>query len=177
VVLIPTLAYAGIFNMLQQATTWVDDQQRLDQIYAPIAAMSRSDVRFLSGLESRIWAVMAMILLAVLLARQLRLWYQRRKGTYSVSCANGRNFRTLVGVSLLEALRNARSGLRRQGTLHHLPGTNWQRFARARAAERTRSARACSYRHRSRYSPRLPVTPHLRPVDNAPGDGESIAQR
>jgi len=108
VVLIPTLAYAGIFNMLQQATTWVDDQQRLDQIYAPIAAMSRSDVRFLSGLESRIWAVMAMILLAVLLARQLRLWYQRRKGTYSVSCANGRNFRTLVGVSLLEALRNAR---------------------------------------------------------------------
>jgi len=38
----------------------------------------------------------------------VRLWYQRRKGTYSVSCANGRNFRTLVGVSLLEALRNAR---------------------------------------------------------------------
>ncbi len=108
VVLIPTLAYAGIFNMLQQATTWVDDQARLDQIYAPIAAMNRADLRFLSALESRVWLVMAIILLAVLLARQLRLWYQRRLGTYSVSCANGRNFRSLVGFSLLEALRNAR---------------------------------------------------------------------
>ena len=108
VVLIPTLAYAGIFNMLQQASAWEDDQDRLDQIYAPIAAMDRSDVRFLSGLESKVWLTMAIILAAVLLARQLRLWQQRRKGSYKISCANGRTIGALVGVSLLEALRNAR---------------------------------------------------------------------
>jgi len=108
VVLIPALAYVGLFNMLQQASTWLNDQQRLDQIYAANIAMPRGDVEFLRGLEAQSWSVMAALLILTLIARQIRLWYQARQGTYNITCADGRTVRALNGVSLLEALRNAR---------------------------------------------------------------------
>ena len=108
VVLIPTLAYVGVFRMLQQASSWLDDQQRLDQIYAANNAMSRRDVEFLQGLESQSWIVMAVLLILTLVARQIRLWYQARQGTYSITHSDGARIRALNGVSLLEALRNAR---------------------------------------------------------------------
>jgi adenylate cyclase len=108
VVLIPALAYVGLFNMLQQASTWLNDQQRLDQIYAANIAMPSGDVEFLRGLEAQSWIVMAALLILTLIARQVRLWYQARQGTYCITCTDGRKVRALNGVSLLEALRNAR---------------------------------------------------------------------
>ncbi|MBT8436750.1 MAG: adenylate/guanylate cyclase domain-containing protein [Gammaproteobacteria bacterium] len=108
VVLIPALAYVGAFRMLQQASSWLDDQQRLDQIYAATRAMSRRDVEFLQGLEAQSWIVMAALLFLTLIARQVRLWYQARQGTYSITHSDGAKVRALNGVSLLEALRNAR---------------------------------------------------------------------
>lgn len=108
VVLIPALAYVGLFSMLQQAGTWVDDQQRLDQIYAASIAMPSSDVEFLRGLETQAWIVMAALLILTLVARQLRLWLQARQGTYRITHTDGSKVRALNGVSLLEALRNAR---------------------------------------------------------------------
>ena len=108
VVLIPALAYVGLFNMLQQASGWIDDQQRLDQIYAANIAMDSSDVEFLRGLETQAWIVMAALLILTLVARQIRLWHQARQGTYSITHNDGRKSRALNGVSLLEALRNAR---------------------------------------------------------------------
>ena len=107
-VLIPVLAYVGLFNMLRQASGWLDDQQRLDQIYAANAAMDQADVVFLRGLESQAWIVMAALLLLTLIARQLRIWHQARQGTYAVTHSNGSKIRALHGVSLLEALRNDR---------------------------------------------------------------------
>lgn len=108
VVLIPALSCVGLYNMLQQASTWLDDEQRLDQIYAANIAMPRDEVEFLRGLETQAWIVMAALLIFTLLARQLRLWYQARQGTYCITCVDGRKIRALNGVSLLEALRNAR---------------------------------------------------------------------
>ena len=108
VVLIPALAYVGLFRMLQQASSWLDDKQRLDQIYAAKNAMSQREVEFLSGLESQSWIVMAALLLLTLVARQLRIWYQARQGTYRITLSDDRKVRSLNGVSLLEALRNAR---------------------------------------------------------------------
>jgi len=108
VVLIPALAYVGLFSMLQQASTWLDDPQRLDQIYAASIAMDSSDVEFLRGLETQAWIVMAALLVLVLIARQIRLWHQARQGTYCVTHTDGSKIRALNGVSLLEALRNAR---------------------------------------------------------------------
>ena len=108
VVLVPALAYVGLFNMLRQASTWLDDQQRLDQIYAASIAMDQGDVIFLRGLESQAWIVMAALLLLTLAARQLRIWRQTRRGTYAVTHSDGKKFRAMHGVSLLDALRNAR---------------------------------------------------------------------
>ncbi|MGB5330595.1 MAG: adenylate/guanylate cyclase domain-containing protein, partial [Gammaproteobacteria bacterium] len=108
VVLIPALAYVGLFSMLQQASAWLDDEQRLDQIYAANIAMDSSDVELLQGLEAQAWIVMAALLILTLVARQIRLWYQARRGTYSITHTDGRKIRALNGVSLLEALRNAR---------------------------------------------------------------------
>ena len=108
VVLIPALAYVGLFSMLQQASAWLEDEQRLDRIYAANIAMDSSDVEFLRGLETQAWIVMAALLLLTLVARQIRLWRQARKGTYSITHTDGRKIRALNGVSLLEALRNAR---------------------------------------------------------------------
>jgi adenylate cyclase len=108
VILIPALAYVGLFSMLQQAATWQDDEQRLDRIYAANIAMDSSDVEFLRGLETQAWIVMAALLLLTLVARQIRLWRQARQGTYSITHTDGRKIRALNGVSLLEALRNAR---------------------------------------------------------------------
>jgi adenylate cyclase len=108
VVLIPALAYVGLFSMLQQASGWLEDEQRLDRIYAANIAMDSSDVEFLRGLETQAWIVMAALLLLTLVARQIRLWRQARKGTYSITHTDGRKIRALNGVSLLEALRNAR---------------------------------------------------------------------
>ncbi len=108
VVLIPALAYVGLFSMLQEASTWVDDQPRLDQIYAANIAMASRDVEFLRGLETQSWIVMAALLILTLVARQIRLWYQARQGTYCITHTDGNKIRALIGVSLLEALRNAR---------------------------------------------------------------------
>ena len=108
VVLIPTLAYVGLFSMLQQASSWLDDNQRLDQIYAGNIAMNRRDVEFLQGLEAQAWIVMAALLILTLVARQIRLWYQIRQGTYCITHSDGARVRALNGVSVLEALRNAR---------------------------------------------------------------------
>jgi len=108
VVLIPALAYVGLFNMLQQAGTWLEDQQRLDQIYAANIAMPSGDVEFLRGLETQAWLVMAALLTLTLIARQIRLWHQARQGTYCITCTDGSKITALNGISLLEALRNAR---------------------------------------------------------------------
>jgi len=107
-ILIPALAYVGIFRMLLQASSWLDDQARLDQIYAANVAMSSSDVEFLRGLEAQSWIVMAALLILTLVARQFRIWLQARQGTYSITHTDGRKTRALHGVSLLEALRSAR---------------------------------------------------------------------
>ena len=106
-VMLPTLAYAGLFNMLQQASGWLDDSERLDQIFAASRAMSRDEVDFLQSLEGRSWMVMAALLVLTLIARQLRIWVQARRGSYRVNHANGSRLREMHGVSLLEALRNA----------------------------------------------------------------------
>lgn len=108
-ILIPTLAYVGVFRMLQQAKAWLGDPQRLDQIYAANNAMRRSDVEFLRGLEAQAWIVMLALLMLVLIARQIRIWIQARRGSYNITQADGNKLRALQGVSLLEALRNARS--------------------------------------------------------------------
>jgi len=108
VVLVPALAYVGLFSMLQQASTWLDDQQRLDQIYAPNIAMDPRDVELLRGLELQAWIVMAALLVLTMIARQFRLWYLARQGTYCITHSDGAKIRALNGVSLLEALRNAR---------------------------------------------------------------------
>ena len=107
-ILVPTLAYTGLFRMLLQAGKWLDDQARLDQIYAANIAMSSEDVNFLRGLEAKAWMVMAALLALTLVARQFRIWIQARQGTYSITHADGRKLRAMHGVSLLEALRNAR---------------------------------------------------------------------
>jgi len=69
-VLIPALAYVGIYRMLEQASGWLDDSARLDQIYAAIIAMDQRDVDMLRALETRSWAVMAGLLVMVLGASQ-----------------------------------------------------------------------------------------------------------
>ena len=107
-VILPTLSFAGLYNMLRQASSWLDDRERLDQIYAANMAMSRDDIAFLRGLESQAWIAMALLLLLTLVARQIRIWVQSRRGSYRVTHAGGVKIRELHGVSLLEALRNAR---------------------------------------------------------------------
>ncbi len=108
VVLIPALAYVGLFSMLQQASVWLDDPNRLDEIYAATRAMDRADLEFLRGLEAQAWYVMLFMLALAFGARQVRLWYQNRQGTYAITHSNGVTTRALNGVSLLEALNNAR---------------------------------------------------------------------
>ena len=51
-VLIPALAYAGIYRMLVQASAWLDDSSRLDEIYAAVIAMDPRDVDMLRSLEA-----------------------------------------------------------------------------------------------------------------------------
>lgn len=107
-ILIPTLSYVGCFNMLRQASSWLDDQQRLDEIYAANIAMDQLDVAFLQGLEAQSWITMIALLAITLLMRQIRIWIQARRGTYAVIHSDGSRIRALYGISLLEALRNAR---------------------------------------------------------------------
>lgn len=107
VILIPALAYAGIFNMLQQASTWQFDAERLAEIFAPVKAMDKGDLRLLAGLENKILLLLGLALLAVLVARQLRLWKQHHRSSHNVTSSSGASTRSPNGVSLLEALRNA----------------------------------------------------------------------
>jgi adenylate cyclase len=107
-VLIPALAYVGIYRMLRQADAWLDDDARLDQIYAAITAMDQRDVDMLRALEAQSWTGMAVILMLVLAARQLRLWRQARRGGYRITHSGGHEIRAMRGLSLLEALRVAR---------------------------------------------------------------------
>ena len=109
VILIPALAATGLINMLQEAYLWVDDKQRLDQIYEPLRNMPRSDLDFLSGLESQVLSFYVLLLVAVLLARSLRLWSAKRRGSYKVSCPDGKTFTALKNTTLLDALRNNRT--------------------------------------------------------------------
>lgn len=107
VILVPALAYAGIFNMLQQASAWQYDAERLAEIFAPVKAMDEADLRLLAGLENKILMLLGLLLLAVLVARQLRLWQRHRRNSFTVTSASGATTRSLHGLSLLEALRNA----------------------------------------------------------------------
>ena len=108
VMLIPTLSYVGVFNMLRQASGWLNDEDRLDEIYAANFEMDLDDVEFLQGLESQSWIVMIGLLAVTLILRQIRIVVQARQGTYAISHSGGSTVRALHGVSLLEALRNAR---------------------------------------------------------------------
>jgi len=152
VVLIPALAYIGVYRMLVEASAWADDPARLDQIYAANNAMSKADVRFLQGLESQAWMVMAALLVAVLAARQCRLWLQARRGSYRIDGAGEDGLRALSGLSLLEALNQAgiphasvcggrarctTCRVRVGGGLDHLPAPN---ELEARALKRIRAA-------------------------------------
>lgn len=107
-VLVPALAYAGLIKMLQQGTSWLDDKVRMDEIYAGLNLLSPTELKFLLSLEGRAWIGMAVVLILVLIARQIRLWKQARKGTYQITCGDDRKIRALNGMSLLEALRHAR---------------------------------------------------------------------
>jgi len=107
-ILVPTLAYIGIYRMLREASPWLDDNNRLDQIYAANIAMDQHDVDLLRGLEAQGWIFMAVLLVLVLLARQLRLWRQARRGRYRITLAEHGEINSLQGLSLLEALREAR---------------------------------------------------------------------
>ena len=106
-ILVPALSFVGVYRMLEQARTWIDDETQLDRIYAANIAMDRADVEFLQSLEARAWIAMAILLLLTLLARQLRLWLHARRGIYRIDHSGGGQARALHGVSLLEALRNA----------------------------------------------------------------------
>jgi len=106
-VLIPALAYTGIYRMLREAGAWLDDNDRLDQIYAANMAMEQHDVDLLRGLEAQSWIFMALLIALVLLVRQLRRWWEARRGSYRVNHPEQDEIVSLKGLSLLEALREA----------------------------------------------------------------------
>ena len=108
VILIPALSYVGVFNMLRQGSEWLEDQDRLDEIYAANIAMDPDDVEFLQGLEGQSWIAMIAVLAITLILRQIRITLLARRGTYAISHSDGSTVRAIHGVSLLEALRNAR---------------------------------------------------------------------
>jgi adenylate cyclase len=70
--------------------------------------MARHDVELLRNLEAQAWMFFAALLVLVLLARQLRLWRQARRGKFRVNHPDHGEFASLQGLSLLEALRVAR---------------------------------------------------------------------
>lgn len=107
VILIPAMAYAGLFSMTREAASWADNSDRLREIYAPVNRMDGGDIAFLYGLETQTLIALAIILLSVIGARQIRLWWLRRKGTYFIIGNDGLQVRGLTGISLLEALRQA----------------------------------------------------------------------
>ena len=108
VILIPALSYVGVFNMLRQGSEWLEDQDRLDEIYAANIEMDPDDVEFLQALEGQSWFAMLGVLTITLILRQIRITLQARRGTYAIIHSDGSKVRAVHGVSLLEALRNAR---------------------------------------------------------------------
>ena len=107
-VLLPVISFIGIYRMLREASLWLEDSDRLDQIYAANILMNRKDVDLLRALETQAWVFMAVLLVLVLIARKLRLWRQARRGSYRITHTGHGNINSLMGLSLLEALRQAR---------------------------------------------------------------------
>ena len=107
-VLVPALAYIGIYRMLREASSWLDDNNRLDQIYAANLAMAQHDVDLLQDLEAQSWIFMIVLIMLVLMARQLRRWWEARRGSFRISHPERGEIVSLQGLSLLEALREAR---------------------------------------------------------------------
>jgi adenylate cyclase len=107
-VLVPAISFIGIYRMLREASLWLDDSDRLDQIYAANIVMSQNDVSLLRALETQSWIFMGVLLILVLIARKLRLWHQARSGSYRITHTGHGNINSLKGLSLLEALRQAR---------------------------------------------------------------------
>ena len=108
VVLIPVLAAAGIFSLLQDALVWIDDDDRMDEIFLGFDEMDASTLEFMLNLEDYVLVAMGLLLTLVLAARQCRLWLQLRKGTFAVFHSNGKKVRAQAGLTLLEAMRSAR---------------------------------------------------------------------
>ena len=107
-VLLPVISYIGIYRMWREASVWLDDSDRLDQIYAANIVMSQKDVDLLRALEAQSWVFMGGLLILVLIARKLRLWRQAKHGSYRISHTEHGDINSLQGLSLLEALRQAR---------------------------------------------------------------------
>ena len=107
-VLLPVIAFIGIYRMLREASLWLNDTDRLDQIYAANNLMNPKDVDLLRALESQAWVFMGVLLILVLIARKLRLLRQARRGSYRITHTEHGNINSLKGLSLLEALRQAR---------------------------------------------------------------------
>jgi adenylate cyclase len=106
--LIPTLSAVGVISMYRGGISWIDNADRVGEIMSPLYAMDPSLLETMRGLGSTVLVAMALILVAVLVARQLRLWFQLRRGTYTITHNSGRELRAQVGQSLLEALRIGR---------------------------------------------------------------------
>jgi adenylate cyclase len=107
-VLVPVIAYIGIYRMLREASAWLNDTDRLDQIYAANILMNPKEVDLLRALEAQSWIFMSVLLVLVLIARKLRLWRQARRGSYRITHTEHGEINSLQGLSLLEALRQAR---------------------------------------------------------------------
>ena len=107
-ILLPVISFIGIYRMLREASAWLSNTDRLDQIYAANISMNPKDVDLLRALEAQAWVFMGVLLILVLIARKLRLWHQARLGSYRITHTEHGNINSLKGLSLLEALRQAR---------------------------------------------------------------------
>ncbi|MDQ2695068.1 MAG: (2Fe-2S)-binding protein, partial [Pseudomonadota bacterium] len=106
-VLLPVLALLGFARAGMTVQELAATPGWIEELYAPVRAISPQDKARLDALESIALAVMVGALVLVLLAREARRRLRNRSGVFRLRYPSGKMVESHVGATMLEAIRAA----------------------------------------------------------------------
>ena len=106
--LVPVLSLIGFTRGGQQIINLRLDEQWVAATMSGLNHSTRDLFSFVGQSTDQVLTGYLIVLIAVLVVRQLRLWLSARRGTYQLELPDGRSVRSVRGRTMLEALRTAR---------------------------------------------------------------------
>ncbi|MGO1119844.1 adenylate/guanylate cyclase domain-containing protein [Rhodovibrionaceae bacterium A322] len=105
--LLPTLALLGAINGGREAAILIQDPAWMaaDPALSALSTRPRDALDMIYDVQRIFWWVFGLVLVAVLLVRPLRRWWEHRRGRVALTFSNGTRAVVAQGTTILDAMR------------------------------------------------------------------------